>query len=941
MPDTRSLAPQFDPAAVETAVYQRWVDAGVFAPDDDADAEPYVIVIPPPNVTDRLHMGHGLNNTIQDLLIRFERMRGRKALWLPGTDHAGIATQNVVERLIAKEGKRRQDLGRDAFVERVWTYVHETGGTILEQLKAIGSSCDWGRTRFTLDETYSRAVRHVFVALYRDGLIYRGYRVIHWCPRCHTALSDEEAEFRDTEGKLYHVRYRIAGDAAEQKAGSTAEETAEETAGAAGGAEGAEGAARQGGSGADASAVPPFRRSAEWLTVATTRPETMFGDVAVVHHPEDERYAGLAGTMVEIPLSGVRIPVATSSVVERDFGTGLLKVTPAHDANDFEIARMIDPDGEMPGIMTADATMADVARVPADLRGLDRFEARRRIVEQLEAQGLLEKVEPHPHSIRHCYRCGTVVEPRLSDQWFVRMQPLADPALAAYRAGELTFVPERWGAVYEHWLTEIRDWNISRQLWWGHRIPAWYCDVEGCGHITVAETAPSTCERCGGAVRQDEDVLDTWFSSWLWPFATFGWPDATEDLARYYPGHTLVTAPDIIFFWVARMVMGGYHFLGKRPFDTVFLTGIVRDTQHRKMSKSLGNGIDPLEVVRGYGADALRYTVLTGAAIGTDVLLDPADLETSFAAGRNFANKLWNVGRFILTNLAPGTPDLSAVDPQTFELADRWILSRCQATIAETTVALERYRLNEAVGALYHFVWDELADWYVEQVKPRLYGDVPGGDVAPAVLAHVFGTVLRLLHPAMPFVTEELWGALPGTHEPVLAGARWPQADDGLRDEEADARFALVQDLVGAVRNIRAEYGVAPGRTVRTFVRPATLDTAEGCNAEQRTIERLARIETLTQGHAPSGVGAHAVLRDGSAVFVPLGDAIDVARECARLRDEVARIETQLAAVVRTLENERFLAKAPADVVARERAKESSWREQRATLAEKLRVLGC
>ena len=913
MPDTRPLAPQFDPAAVEAAVYRRWLETDVFAPRGTGDAEPYVIVIPPPNVTDRLHMGHGLNNTIQDLLIRFERMRGRETLWLPGTDHAGIATQNVVERILARENKLRRDLGRDAFVERVWAYVRETGGTILDQLKAIGASCDWSRTRFTLDDGYSHAVRHVFVALHRDGLIYRGYRVIHWCPRCHTSLSDEEAEFRDTDGRLYWVRYRLQPE------------------------QGGSGAAGQRGSEGSATAG----EEGSWVVVATTRPETMFGDVAVVYHPEDERYAGLAGRTVAIPLSGVRIPVATSSVVEREFGTGLLKVTPAHDANDYEIARMLDPDGERPGIMTPDATMADVERVPADLRGLDRYAARRRIVEQLEAAGQLAKVEPHRHSIRHCYRCDTVVEPRLSDQWFVRMQPLAERALTGYRAGEVRFVPERWGAVFEHWLTEIRDWNISRQLWWGHRIPAWYCDADGCGHITVAEAAPPACERCGAAVRQDEDVLDTWFSSWLWPFATLGWPEQTDDLARFYPGHTLVTAPDIIFFWVARMIMGGYHFLGARPFATVFLNGIVRDTNHAKMSKSRGNGIDPLDVVRGYGADALRYTVLAGSAIGTDVILDPADLETSFAAGRNFANKLWNVGRFILTNLSGPTLDTSSLDPQQFELADRWILSRCQSAVAETTEALERFRLNDAVGTLYHFVWDELADWYVEQVKPRLYGDVHGGDVARAILAHVFETVLRLLHPAMPFVTEELWQALPGTREPVLAGAHWPRADGTLRDPEAEIRFAFVQEVVGAVRNIRAEYGVAPGRAVRVFVRPATLETTEACNAEQRTIERLARIEGLVQTAPPSGVGAHAVLTDGSAVFVPLGDAIDVARECARLRDEVARLDTQLAAVARTLDNERFLARAPADVVARERAKESSWREQRATLAEKLRVLGC
>jgi len=896
------LAPQFDPAAIEAAVYRRWLEAGVFAPDDAAPAEPYVIVIPPPNVTDRLHMGHGLNNTIQDALIRFERMRGRKTLWLPGTDHAGIATQNVVERLVAKEGHSRQSLGRERFVERVWAYVHETGGTILEQLKAIGASCDWSRTRFTLDDDYSAAVRHVFVRLHQEGLIYRGYRVIHWCPRCHTSLSDEEAEFEETDGKLYHVRYRLLPAS-----------TAAEAAGAAGG-----------------------------VVVATTRPETMFGDVFLAFHPEDERYAGLAGRMVEIPLSGTRISIGTHPTVEREFGTGMLKITPAHDANDFEIAGDLDPGGDRPTVITADAKMADVERVPADLRGLDRVAARKRIVEALERNGQLVKVEPYRHAVRHCYRCHTVVEPRLSDQWFVKMAPLARAALDAYRAGRLRFVPERWGGVYENWLVGIRDWNISRQLWWGHRIPAWYCEQAGADHITVAESPPSACARCGAPVRQDEDVLDTWFSSWLWPFATLGWPRPTPDLERYYPGHTLVTGPDIIFFWVARMVMAGYHFLGERPFTTVFLNGIVRDPQHQKMSKSRGNGVDPLEVVRGYGADALRYTMLAGSAIGTDVILDPQDLETSFAPGRNFANKLWNVGRFILSNLDGPAAHPGTLDPAQLELADRWILSRTQRAITETTEALERFRLNDAVGGIYHFLWDELADWYVEQVKPRLYGTLRGGAEARAVLAYSYETALRLLHPVMPFVTETLWSHLPGDREPLLAGARWPAALPALADPEAERRFATVQSLVGAVRNIRAEYGVAPGQTVRAVVQPASLDAAEAFNAEQATVERLARIAGLEIGPVPAGVvGAHAVLGDGSSVFVPLGDAIDVGRECARLRDELNRVDQLLAGAARTLGNENFLRRAPADVVERERVKEATWREQRAALAGKLHILGC
>jgi valyl-tRNA synthetase len=915
-----SLAPQYDPATIESAIYRRWLDAGVFAPDDASRAEPYVIVIPPPNVTDRLHMGHGLNNAIQDVLIRFERMRGRKALWLPGTDHAGIATQNVVERLVARDGATRHTMGREAFVARVWEYVHETGGTILEQLKAIGASCDWSRTRFTLDDDYSAAVRHVFVSLYDDGLIYRGHRVIHWCPRCHTSLSDEEAEFEDEDGKLYYIRYQVV----------------QEPAGVAGVAEGAGVAAVAGAAGAAGAADDRLT-----IVVATTRPETMFGDVAVVHHPDDTRYAWLDGRVVEIPLSGTPIPVGANSAVEREFGTGMLKITPAHDANDFEIARMLDPDGEMPVIMTPEATMADVPRVPEELRGLDRLAARARIVELLDARGQLERVEPYRHAVRHCYRCHTVVEPRLSDQWFVRMRPLAEPALDAYRAGRIRFVPERWGTVFERWLTEIRDWNISRQLWWGHRIPAWYCEADGCEHITVGEDAPARCEACGGAVRQDDDVLDTWFSSWLWPFATLGWPAETPDLARYYPGHTLVTGPDIIFFWVARMIMAGYRFLGDRPFETVFLNGIVRDTAHVKMSKSRGNGIDPLEVVGRYGADALRYTMLAGSAIGTDVILDPNDLETSFAPGRNFANKIWNIGRFILTNLDGPTPHPRHLDPAQFELADRWILSRCQRAVADTTEALERFRLNDAIGAVYRFIWDELADWYVEQVKPRLYGQARGGEIARAMLAHVFETALRLLHPAMPFLSETLWSHLPGHREPLLASAAWPSVDATLVDAEAEHRFAQVRDLVSAVRNIRSEYGVAPGRPVRARVAPATLDAAEAFNAEERTIERLAKVSHLERGVAGDGVGAHAVLTDGSALFVPLGDAIDVARECARLRDELTRLDALLAGAAKTLGNERFLHRAPAEVVERERTKEKTWREQRTTLADKLSVLGC
>ena len=890
---TTQLAPQFDPAAIESSIYQRWLDAGVFTGDPTSGREPYVIVIPPPNVTSILHMGHGLDVTFQDLMIRFERMRGREALWLPGTDHAGIATQNVVERLLGEEGQTRHDVGREAFEQRVWQHVEQTGGTILDQLKAVGASCDWSRTRFTLDEAYSSAVRRVFVQLYDEGLVYRGYRVIHWCPRCLTSLSDEEAEFHDREGKMYHIKYPLAD-----------------------------------GSG--------------FATVATTRPETMFGDVCLVRHPDDERYAAFAGKSVRIPLTDVEIPIDVSAAVERDFGTGMLKVTPAHDANDFDIANALDRGFDRPVVIDEHARMVASERVPASLHGLDRDEARKQLVALLEAEGFLDRVEPYQHAVRQCYRCNTVVEPRLSDQWFVRMKTLAEPALQAYHDGKIRFVPERWGKVYENWLNEIRDWNISRQLWWGHRIPAWYCDADGCGKIIVSEQDEATCE-CGGPLRRDEDVLDTWFSSWLWPFATFGWPEETEDLKRFYPGHTLVTGPDIIFFWVARMIMSGYHFMGDRPFETVYLHGIVRDTKHRKMSKSLGNGIDPLDVIKRFGADALRFTSLAGGATGQDIVMDPADLDTSFAVGRNFANKIWNVARFALSNLEGPITPRDALASADLEVADRWILSRLQRTIASVTEHLHTFRMNDAASAIYQFFWNELADWYVEQIKPRLYGDVPGGEHARGCLLVVFEDALRLLHPMMPFITEELWGHLPDADNrgSLLAAEAWPEPVAAFEHDEAEATFTAVQALVTAIRTIRAEYGVKPSQEIGTNVEPASAQARAVFEEERATIQRLAKVDALSFDPPQDSVGGHAVLPDGSAVFVPLGDAIDVAAECRRLQSEVDRLAGQLKQVTAKLENTKFTARAPAEVVERERQKEVAWREQRDTLAAKRTALGC
>ncbi|HEX9166853.1 MAG TPA: valine--tRNA ligase [Gemmatimonadales bacterium] len=890
---TAPLPPQYSPGEVEPELYQWWLDQGLWRVDAAAGRQAYVIMLPPPNVTAHLHMGHGLNQAIQDALIRFERMRGRNALWLPGTDHAGIATQNVVERLVGTDGTTRFDLGREAFTERVWEYVRQTGDTILLQIRGLGSSCDWSRTYFTLDDRMSRAVREAFVRLFEKGLIYRGKYIINWCPRCLTALSNEEAEKEEVTGRLWHLRYPLADGTGH-------------------------------------------------VVVATTRPETMLGDTGVAVHPDDDRYRHLVGQQVRLPLVDRLVPIVADSVIDPSFGTGVVKMTPAHDPVDFEIAGR---HGLPPlDVLTPDARMND--SVPERFRGLDRFEARKRVVAEFESLGLLEKVGDHLHAVGHCYRCGTMVEPRLSDQWFVRMAPLAAPALAAYRDGRLRFVPERRGDDYAQWMENIRDWCISRQIWWGHRIPVWYCD--SCGTTTASRTDLHECPGCHGPLRQDEDVLDTWFSSQLVPFSALGWPDRTPDLAAFYPGHTMVTAPEILFFWVARMVMAGLEFMGELPFTTVYLHGTVRDTQHRKMSKSLGNGIDPLEVIGKYGADALRYTALSGAAVGTDVILDPDDLESSFAAGRNFANKLWNAGRFILSSLdGPARPiggtDPTAVRREEMQLADRWILARCDAAVRDATQAFERFRLNDAVGAAYRFLWDDLADWYIEQVKPRLYGDQPGGDVARAVLAHTFDVALRLLHPAMPFITEALWKRLPGRPATAsISTTAWPQPGGDAGDPEALTGFGAVQEVVRAVRSIRAEYGVPPGQVVRAAITGPSEAVRLAVAADAATIRRLAKLAELIPATAVEGTAAgHAVLADGSAVSVPLGDLIDIEKECGRLGTELARLEGQISAQERKLDNEQFVAKAPAAVVQGEREKLASWRDKAETLRQKRRQLGC
>ena len=911
------LPTRFDPKAIEAGIYERWWKEGHFHVPSSAVLEdgvdPYVIVIPPPNCTAVLHMGHGLNNTIQDVLIRWRRMQGMASLWVPGTDHAGIATQNVVERALAVEDKTRDDLGREAFVQRTWDFVNETAGTILDQLRAIGCSCDWERTRFTLDPGLSAAVREVFVRLYEKDLIYRGEYIINWCPRCLTALSNEEAEGDEVEGKLWDIRYPLP----------------EEMSGAA-----------QDAMSAGAESIGQLPDGRFYLTVSTTRPETMLGDTAVAVNPADERYRSLVGGEAELPLAGRRIPVVTDDFVDRDFGTGMVKVTPAHDPNDFEIAQR---SGIPPlNVMTPDAHMNENA--PEAFQGMDRFEARKAVLKALEGEGLLAGDRAHTHSIPKCYRCDTVVEPRLSEQWFVSMKPLAEPALKASQDGTVTFVPAHWKKVYEHWMENIRDWCISRQLWWGHRIPVWYC--QECGETIVSREDPSECTKCGSSsLEQDPDVLDTWFSSWLWPFSVFGWPEETEDLKAFYPGHVLSTAPEILFFWVARMIMAGYEFLGDTPFRTVYLHATVRDTQGRKMSKSLGNGIDPLEVVDRFGADALRFTVISGAAVGTDICLDPDDLEASFAPGRNFANKVWNAGRFALMSLGDGPIRPLESVQEHLELEDRWILSRLSRAAGKVTEELEKYRLHEVADVAYHFFWGDVADWYLELVKSRIHGDAgeESRQAARSTLVTVFDGVLRILHPMIPFVTEDLWQRLPwpegsgtiGERPSGLIVAPWPTGDPAHLDADAEARMGGLQELITQVRRLRKEYGVTEGKVVSVILDGVSETLRDTVESQGAALHRLARVDEVTvQGGGAGGVGAHAVLTDGTEVFIPLEGVIDLDRERERLAGEIRRLEGQLTGVQKKLDNGHFVQRAPQEVVEREREKARSFGEQ----LDKLRV---
>ncbi len=881
------LTKTYDPKASEQRWYDFWLAGGFFHADESRSGEPYAIVIPPPNITGVLHMGHILNNTLQDILIRFHRMEGRNALWMPGTDHAGIATQNVVEKDLAKQGRGRHDLGREAFVRLVWAWKAEKGGIILRQLQRLGASCDWARERFTMDDGLSRAVREVFVRLFEKGLVYRGQRIIHWCVRCHTALADEEAVTSEggEPGSLWYIRY-------------------------------------------------PAEDGGEGVTVATTRPETMLGDSGVAVHPDDERYAPLIGRRVMLPLMKRAIPVVADALIDRGFGTGAVKVTPAHDANDFEM-------GQRHGL-AAPCIMASDGVINAEggpYAGLERFAARERIVADLTEQGLLVKTEPYRVPVRRCYRCDTVVEPYRSLQWFVKMQPLAEPAIQAIKTGALRLIPERWTGVYLHWMENIRDWCISRQLWWGHRIPVWYCD--DCGHEQAARDDPRCCLRCSSVrLSQDPDVLDTWFSSWLWPFSTMGWPDDTPVLRRFYPTQALVTGADIIFFWVARMVMAGYEFMGECPFRDVYLNSIVRDGQGRKMSKSLGNSPDPLDIIDQYGADALRFTVVSIAPVGQDVRFDAQ--KTEF--GRNFANKIWNAARFALMHLGDGANLIDRASliahHASLPLAERWILSRLQGAIDEVRGALAAYRFNDAASALYRFIWGELCDWYLELSKPALYGtDAAAKRAARSVLLAVFDDTLRLLHPVMPFLSEEIWQALPMPRPTAsICIAPYPVGEAAWRDAAAEQNVGQLIDAVTAIRNIRSELGIPPAAAVS--LRVAADSGGEPVRAVEGFIKSLAKVDAveLLGAERPHGEPS-AVVAGLGELFVPLRGVVERAAVRERLQKDLGKVEKELQGVEGKLGRADFVDKAPAEVVDKERQKAVGLRARRAVLEKHLLVL--
>ncbi len=871
----------YEPQEAEARIYKKWEESGCFKGHRDPKKKPFTIVMPPPNVTGQLHMGHAMDSTLQDILIRFKRMEGYAALWVPGTDHAGIATQIKVEEELRKnEGLSRYDLGREKFLERVWDWKNKYGNRIVEQQKKLGASCDWDRARFTMDEGLSKAVRHVFVSLYKKGLIYKGSRIINWCPHCVTALSDAEVEYQDKPGSFWHIRYPIKGE------------------------------------------------EGRYVIVATTRPETMLGDTGVAVNPNDERYKDIVGKKCILPLVGREMPIVADDYVDMEFGTGCVKMTPAHDPNDFEVGlrqnletiRVLDDNGR-------------IVDGYGKYSGMDRYEARKAIVADLEEQGYLVKVEPHQHNVGTCYRCHSDVEPLISAQWFVKMEPLAKEALRVVNEGEVKFVPDRFSKTYTNWMENVHDWCISRQLWWGHQIPAWTC--ADCGHITVSETDPTECEHCHSHnIKQEDDVLDTWFSSALWPFSTLGWPEETEDFKYFYPTDVLVTGYDIIFFWVARMIFSACEHTGKPPFHTVFIHGLVRDDKGRKMSKSLGNGIDPLEIADKYGADALRFNLVTGNSPGNDMRFYTERCE----AMRNFANKIWNASRFLKMNLTIDKCEL----PQKLELEDKWILSKLNRVIGEITENMDRYELGVAAQKIYDFIWDDYCDWYIELTKTRLQGDDEDSKVrAQQVLCYVLTDMLKLLHPFMPFITEEIWQALPhedGVEEgSFLMLQSWPRTDAAMNFPQEEKAMELIMDAIRAVRTRRSEMNVPPSKKAQL-----TMATNEGELFRQgepflKKLAYASEVNIVPADQAPAAAGQVTVVTHAAQIFIPLAELVDLEKEKARMEKELKKNSAELEKLNTKLNNPGFVNKAPAHVVEAERERSVKLTELVAKLEEQLK----
>ncbi|MCF7890992.1 valine--tRNA ligase [Candidatus Bipolaricaulota bacterium] len=869
------LPKRYEPEKVEDKIYDYWEENGYFRAEVNEDREPFSMAIPPPNVTSELHVGHALQFTLHDIVIRYQRMKGKEACWFPGMDHAGIATQNVVEKHLAKENKTRHDLGREKFVDRVWEWKEEYGGKIKDQLKALGSSPDWSRERFTLDEGLSRAVREAFVQLYEDGYIYRDKYIINWCPRCSTALSDIEVEHEEEEGKLYWINYELKG-------------------------------------------------SDEFVTVATTRPETMLGDTALAIHPEDDRSEKLAGKMAVLPLVGREIPVVKDDVVDPEFGSGIVKVTPAHDPTDFEIGETYDL--ETISVIDDDANISFEGKY----EGMDRYEAREKIVSDLDEAGLLEEIEDYEHSVGHCQRCDTVVEPSVSEQWFVEMEDLAQPAIEAVREDEVELIPDRWKKVYFEWMENIQDWCISRQLWWGHRIPAWHC--EDCGEIVVSREEPQTCTSCGSTkLTQETDVLDTWFSSALWPFSVMGWPEQTEDLEYFFPTDLLITGFDIIFFWVARMIMTSLHFMDEVPFDQVLLTPLVLDENGEKMSSSRGNILDPLELKEEYGADSVRFAMASSTTKGRGMKLSEGEIEDK----RNFLNKLWNAARFALPHLEGGD---NLPSEEELELEDRWILSRYTDTVNQIEEDLEDYSFKSATKNLYSFVWNDFCDWYLELIKPRLYSE--GGDEAvKQVLEYTLKGTLTMLHPFIPFITEEIWDKLSETTEPIMI-QDFPAPESSMRNRESEEKISALQEMIKAIRNVRGEMNIPTGEGIKVLIDTEDDDLSRLAEEKLTYFEELANVDELKTGtdlERPEN-SARRVLED-SEVLVPLAGLIDIEKERERIKNELVEVEDDLNSTLRKLNNEDFLKKAPEEVVSKEKKKKEEFLARKDRLETNLAAL--